>query len=349
MKILQVMAGAPVGGAETAFVDMCIAMREAGQDIIVATRTNDLRVGRLREAGIMVYTLPFGGFIDVYTSFALKRIIKTEKPKIVLTWMSRAAQKIPARPRNADYLVVSRLGGYYKIKNFPHSDYFVTITPDIASYLVREGVEDAKVRVICNFAETEEITAHIDRAAEGVPKDATLILGLGRLHPSKAFDVLIQAVAGIEGAYLWIAGEGDERSALQGLIERLGVSDRVKLLGWRSDRAALFEIADICVFSSRYEPFGTVFVQAWANRTPLVSTLSDGPRQFVRGEEDGLLVPIDDVEAMRGAILRIMASSELAEKLIESGHKRYISEFTKENSIKTYLNYFREIVMREKI
>ena len=119
MKILQVMAGAPVGGAETAFVDMCIAMREAGQDIIVATRTNDLRVGRLREAGIMVYTLPFGGFIDVYTSFALKRIIKTEKPKIVLTWMSRAAQKIPARPRNADYLVVSRLGGYYKIKNFP--------------------------------------------------------------------------------------------------------------------------------------------------------------------------------------------------------------------------------------
>ena len=50
MKILQVMAGAPHGGAETAFVDMCLAMHEAGEQIEVATRANDIRVPKLEYA-----------------------------------------------------------------------------------------------------------------------------------------------------------------------------------------------------------------------------------------------------------------------------------------------------------
>jgi hypothetical protein len=67
MKILQVMAGARHGGAETAFVDMCLAMHEAGEIIQVVTRRNDLRVPQLRDAGIGVHTLRFGGRLDVFT------------------------------------------------------------------------------------------------------------------------------------------------------------------------------------------------------------------------------------------------------------------------------------------
>ena len=76
MKILQVMAGNDHGGAETAFVDMCIAMHEAGMEIEVATRANPVRVPALEAAGIKVHTLPFGGPIDVFTGWKLGRIIK---------------------------------------------------------------------------------------------------------------------------------------------------------------------------------------------------------------------------------------------------------------------------------
>ena len=147
---------------------------------------------------------------------------------------------------------------------------------------MQNGIDGNRIRHINNFAETEESTRPVDRAEFGVPAGAPLLLGLGRLHASKGFDTLIRAVAGLEGVYLWIAGEGPLRGELERLIRELGGGNRISLLGWRSDRAALFRAADLFVFSSRYEPFGTVFVQAWAQKIPLVSTLSDGPRQFVR-------------------------------------------------------------------
>ncbi len=344
MRILQVLAGAPHGGAETAFVDMCIAMHDAGQVIEVVTRANEGRVPRLRAAGITVHTLPFGGVVDVYTPFALRRIVRQFKPDIMQSWMSRASQKVTrwkASMNIPPYLIVSRLGGYYKIKNFKNTDYFAVITPDLKRYLVEDcGVADDKVRHINNFAETETFKTVVDRSEYGVPEGAKLCLGLGRLHSSKAFDTLIRAVAALPDVHLWIAGEGPDRADLEDLIRDLKVESRMKLLGWRDDRAALFDAADICVFSSRYEPFGTVFVQAWAQKTSLVTTDSDGPRQFVRHEEDGLLTPIDDVTAMSASIARVISDDALRNKMVENGYNRYLQGFTKEKTVQEYIDYF---------
>ncbi len=346
MKILQVMAGAKHGGAETAFVDMCIAFAQDGQEIEVVTRPNDIRVPRLKQAGLKVHELPFGGAIDIYTRLAMKRIIRKFKPDIVQTWMSRAPQKTPKWTKSMGiprYLVVPRLGGYYKLKYFKSADYFNTITPDIRIYLIKNGVGADKVFHINNFAETESVDVPINRVDMDTPQDAPLLLGLGRLHTSKAFDTLIKVVSKMPKVHLWIAGEGPDRDVLEALISKLGVADRIKLLGWRNDRAALLQAVDVCVFSSRYEPFGTVFVQAWAQKTPLVTTDADGPRQFVRDGEDGLVVKIDDHAAMMAAIETVINDQKLAVKIVENGYKRYSEEFTKEKTLSSYLSYYKEI------
>ena len=346
MRILHVLAGAQHGGAETACIDMCIAMHEAGQDIEVVTRDNAVRVPRLRAAGIKVHCLPFGGAFDLYTKFAIKRIIRDFRPDIVQSWMSRASDKTPRWSASMNiprYCTVARLGGYYKMRYYKSIEYFITITPDIKTYLHDQGVPADKVRHINNFAETEEAGAPASRAAYGIPEDAKLLFGLGRLHVSKAFDTLIKVVARMDRVYLWIAGEGPMRGELEQLIEDLGVAERVKLLGWRNDRAALFQASDICVFSSRYEPFGTVFVQSWAQKTPLVTTRSDGPRQFVRDGKDGLVVDIDDEAQMQEAIAWLLDDAALADRLVENGYQRYLDEFTKEKSVQAYLAYYEEI------
>lgn len=350
MKIIQVLAGGKHGGAETAFVDMCIAMHDFGQHVQVITRANDIRVPRLRAAGLIVHILPFGGRFDVYTTMKMRKIIKDFKPDIVQSWMSRASQKVPRWRESMNiprYVTVARLGGYYKLKYFKPIEYFVTITPDIKTYLEKEGVQETHVRHISNFAEVDPVSKPIDRAQYGVPEGATVLLGLGRLHDSKAFDTLIKATAAVPNTYLWIAGEGPDRASLEALIAQLEVQNRVILLGWRDDRAALFQAVDICVFSSRYEPFGTVFVQSWAQKTPLITTNSDGPRQFVRDEEDGLIVPIDDVPAMSAAIKRVSDDPDLRERLINAGYARYSDEFTKEKSVQAYLKYYASIRARE--
>lgn len=352
MKILQVMAGNDHGGAETAFVDMCIAMRDAGMDIEVATRDNPIRVPALEKAGIKVHTLPFGGPIDIYTSWRLSKIIKNFSPLIIQTWMARAAQKTPnwkqiKTPQR--YLVASRLGGYYKVKNFKSADYFNTITPDIKRHLAEGGIDENRIQFIPNFAETDDVGAVVSKQSLETPDDAPVALCLGRLHPSKAYDVLLKAMVDVPSLYVWIAGEGPSRGALETLAKELGVDGRVRFLGWRTDRGALLAACDMCIFASRHEPFGTVFVQSWAAKRPVIVSDADGPRQFCVDGEDSLVVPRENSSALSNAIQRVLNDDALRKNMVKNGYQKYQSEFTKEKSVSGYLDFFLRILKSENI
>lgn len=347
MKILQIMAGAGRGGAETAFVDITTALHEAGETIEIVTRANDIRVPALRAVGITVHTLPFGGRVDVFTRWRLASIIKKFRPDIVQSWMARAAWKTPRWDQSMNiprYPHVARLGGYYKLKYFTSADHFVTNTPDIRRYLVENGIATDAVTHINNFAPEEKAYNPLKRSDFGTPQDAPLLAALGRLHPNKAFDTLIHSMAELPGVYLWIAGEGPERSNLEKLIAELNLGERVKLLGWRSDRADLLAAADICVIPSRHEPFGNVFIQAWAQKIPLITTASEGPSQYVRDGEDALVTPVDDAAGLATAISRLVADKGLQKQLVENGHRRYLAEFTKENTVRAYLQLYHSLV-----
>lgn len=347
MKILQIMAGGKHGGAETAFVDMCIAMQDAGQDVEVITRPNAIRVPRLIESNLRVHTLPFGGKADFYTSWAIKNIIKKTKPDIVQTWTSRAAQKTPNYKKvklDKVYHSIARLGGYYKMSHFKNTDYFVSISPDLKRHVEAGGITAQRVRHINNFAETETDVVPVSREDLNTPKDATVILTLARLHESKALDVVLDALAELPNTYLWVAGEGPLREHLESHAKKIGVYERVRFLGWRSDRAALLQAADICAFISRVEPFGTVFVQSWANKTPVIVSDADGPKQFCRDGEDSIIVPKDNVSALVEAVHRVANDKVLQMNLVQNGYQRYLNEFTKEQSVKAYLDFYQDIL-----
>ena len=345
------MAGGEHGGAETAFVDMCIAMHEVGADIEVITRKNPIRVPRLLDAGLKVHTLPFGGKADFYTPWAIKKIIQKTEADVVQTWMSRAAQKTPNWQQSKiekPYVNIARLGGYYKISHFKTMDYFVAISPDLKRHIIDGGIDLNKVHHINNFAETEEDVVPVRREDLDTPDDATVVLTLARLHDSKALDIAIEGLQDLPNVYLWIAGEGPLRSDLEELAKEKKVSDRVRFLGWRSDRAALLQTADMCAFISRVEPFGTVFAQSWANKTPVIVSDADGPRQYCRDGEDSLVIPKDNVEAFVSAVKNLQGNNVLQMNLVKNGYKRYLNEFTKEKSVQAYLDLYQEILNQEK-
>ncbi len=340
------MAGAEAGGAETAFVDMVVALSEAGITQHVVTRQNNIRVPRLLDAGIPVTTLPFGSKIDLYTPWRLRRLINHFKPDIVQTWMSRAAMHVPpCSPKNPHpYLKICRLGGYYKLKYFKGADYFTTITPDIRRYLIDQGISPDRVIHINNFADVDEPQRVLKRADWTTPEDAFLLVTLGRLHRAKAFDTLLRALVHIPDAYLWIGGEGPDAGLLQQLATQLGVTDRVRFLGWVTDRAGLLRAGDVCVFPSRYEPFGTVFVQAWAQKIPLIASRADGPRQYVRDGVDGLMFDIDDVPGLVDCAARLRRDPVLMEHLRTAGYARFTGEFTKERTVRAYIDLYQRLL-----
>ena len=342
MKVLHVMAGAAQGGAETAFAELCAAQMKDGTHVIAACRPSP-RNAHLRDAGVDVVELPFGGTFDFKTRSSLKKLINAQKPDVAVTWMNRAAKKMP---RGTGVPWIARLGGYYDLKYYKNVDEFVVNAPDIGRWMSEGGVPESKIAHIPNFAEIAPDATPVDRAPLDTPADAFVFLTLARLHPNKAIDTLIDAFAGVPGAYLWIAGEGPERKTLEQQVRARGIESRVRFLGWREDRWSLLAGCDAFVLSSRHEPFGNSFMQAWAAGKALVTTNSQGPGHYVQDGVNGLVTPIDDVPALEKALIRIKGDADLRHSVAAAGQQAYSQAFDKSVILSQWRALFARLTSR---
>ncbi|MEE8515545.1 MAG: glycosyltransferase [Alphaproteobacteria bacterium] len=339
-RILQVIAGAHHGGAETFFVDLVTALHGSGVEQRVVMRRNPARAEILRQAGIEPVELAFGGLFDLGTRRAIKREIAAWKPDIVQSWMNRATRHCP----RGEFIHVGWLGGYYKPRNYRRCDHVVGVTPGIVDHLkTNGGWPDDRAHFLPTLA-VDEPAVPLARSTFDTPEDAALLLALGRLHWKKAFDVLLKAVAEVEEVNLWIAGDGPLEDDLKRLCRELGLDGRVRFLGWRDDREAMLKAADICIMPSRYEPFGTVMVEAWAQKVPVITTSCAGPLEFIKHDKNGLLVPIDDVAALAQAIRRLMTDKEVFARLAEGGHADYQAQFSKPRVVELWREFLAGIV-----
>ncbi|MFN3585146.1 glycosyltransferase [Phenylobacterium sp.] len=324
MSVLHLLGAAGDGGAETYFVDLVEALARAGLPQAAAIRRHPGRQARLRAAGVPVRTLPFGGPVDILTRPAAAGFAALHGTKAAVAWMNRAARHTPRGP----WARIGRLGGYYSLKYYKGFDHLVANTEDIADWIVAQGWPAGRVTCIPNFAAAPPEVAPVDRASLATPEDAPLLLSMGRLHDAKAHDVSLQALTRLPDAVLWIAGTGPEEAKLKAMAEVLGVAPRVRFLGWRTDAHALYRAADVCVFPSRYEPLGNVVIQAWAHGLPVVAAASQGPKALITPGDDGLLVPIDDPEALAAAIARLLAEPMLRARLVAAGQARVEADFS---------------------
>jgi glycosyltransferase involved in cell wall biosynthesis len=121
------------------------------------------------------------------------------------------------------------------------------------------------------------------------------------------------------------------------------VKRRVKFLGWRSDRAALYKAADLCVYPSREEPFGNVVVEAWSCGVPIVTTASTGPAWLARHNEDAILTPVDDVDAFAEGIRQVIGSKALAARMVAAGWRRVAEEFSEDAIVRRYITLFEKV------
>ncbi len=323
MKALQLLGSDKDGGAETYFLSLVEALRSNGVAQACALRAHAGREQRLEQVGIDTCVLPFGGLLDLSTRGRVRRFAKTEGAGALIAWMNRAARHSPKGPWGR----IGRLGGYYGLKYYRGFDHLVANTRDIEAWIIRQGWPREKVRYIPNFAAPSAAPA-ADRAALDTPEGAPLLLGLGRLHVNKGHDVSLRALARLPDAYLWIAGSGPLENELRALAEQLGVSSRVRFLGWREDATSLYRAADLCLFPSRFEPLGNVVIQAWAHGLPVVAAASQGPKDLIHTEENGLLVDIDDDAALAAAAARLIADPALGNRLSQAGAERLAAEFS---------------------
>jgi len=166
------------------------------------------------------------------------------------------------------------------------------------------------------------------------------VLAVGSFKIQKNFPLLFRAFSKLPrslNAKLTVLGEGLLRPELEGVIQELGMEDRIALPGFAIEPSSWFRSADLFVLSSSWEGLPTVMIEALECGVPVVSTdCPSGPAEILENGRYGRLVPVGDASALAGAIQASLLESHDREFL-----RRRAQDFAVPRIADQYLAYFR--------
>lgn len=339
------------GGAEGFFVRLVQALNTADHEasaIVTPGSAVSLALGN----SVRHWQIKMRGHWDLIARHHIRSRIDRQSPDIVMTWLGRATRLVRL-PSGRLPVHVARLGGYYDLRQYQHAHAWVGNTRGICDYLIGSGLPASRIEHIPNFVDIPAAPSlqGVARVREELQlrPGTRVVLALGRLHQVKGFDTLIRAFAQLaatdETAMLVILGEGAERLKLEDLVRDLNLSERVRLPGWRDELTAYFASADLFVCPSRLEPFGNVLLDAWCHAVPLLATRTAGASELVTDQDNGVLVGIDDIDAMAAAMSTMLAMPEAERRaLTDSGTATLKARYSRKAVVTHYLDYFERLI-----
>ena len=348
MRVLHINAGNLYGGVETLLVTLARCRNLCPEMEPSFALCFDGRLSReLTEAGVPVHRLGEVRTSRFWTVLharrALRRLLSEHAFDVVVTHMSWSHALFGPEVRNARVALVNWVHGLPTGGSWLERWAGLT-PPSLAicnSKFTASGVHrlfpGAPSEVVYCPVEASSVGIRersVVRQELGVAEDAVVILQVSRMEAWKGHRLHIEALAKLKDLSdwtCWLAGgvqcpkEREYLSALQGLARELGLSDRIRFLGQRSDVLSLMAAADIfCQPNLEPEPFGIVFIEALLAGLPVVSTRMGGAVEIV-DESCGFLVLPDDSSALADCLRTLIESPKQRRELDRTSRQRAIA------------------------
>jgi glycosyltransferase involved in cell wall biosynthesis len=219
--------------------------------------------------------------------------------------------------------------------NSPITTRLVVVAQRVSEDALGEGVHPQRIIEIANGVSLPKVEpAAIVRVRNElkVSERDIFLLSVGRLRYQKAHNILLRAMPKVlekfPNAVLLIAGEGILRQELEDEALQLGISERVKLLGVRSDTPVLMSSSDIFLFPSRFEGMPNALLEAMGYGLPVIATGVQGVDEIIRDGENGILIPLDNPKAVADAILRLLNNPEERRRIGKAALETIEKEYT---------------------
>ena len=226
----------------------------------------------------------------------------------------------------------------------------VCVSESVANVCRALGIAADKVSVIPNGVDVAAFATATPASREefGIPPTARVLLAVGRLHPQKGFDLLLEAVTPIlvndATLHLVIVGEGPQRDVLERKIAESAHTARVRLIGRRSDVPDLMRASDLFVLSSRWEGMPNVVLEAMAAGLPVVATDVEGVREVIDDGVSGVIVAPESVASLSAGITRVLADERFGDALGQAAQERVRTEFTWEQAARRYCELWNRLL-----
>lgn len=227
---------------------------------------------------------------------------------------------------------------------------YLAVSRSVATRLRTDlRIPPGKIRVIPNGVDAAQIARPFDpllRATLTRGADRPVILTLARLNPQKGLRYLLEAAAQVPEACFVVAGEGDERAALEAGAAALGLDGRFRLLGQRDDVPELLASCDMVVLPSLFEGLPLAVLEGMAAGRPVVATDVDGVGEAISDGETGLLVPPAQPASLARAIRRLLADAELGVRLATAARARVRDHFSAEAMVAGVCETYEQLLTR---
>jgi len=265
--------------------------------------------------------------------FALRRAIQSSAPEAVVSFMSRTNVLVLLATLGLNFPVIISERGVPSSRSigsvwerlrrrvYGRSSCLVVQSQEVLKYFSEEPKLCA--RVIPN--PVVAINGHESGSTgNGLRKTERVLMSMGRLLDIKGYDLLLQAFSGIAPNHpdwsLVIWGEGPQRASLEKLRDDLKLQERVEFPGLTKVPHEKMKHADLFILSSRHEGFPNVICEALATGLPVISfDCPCGPKEIIRQNIDGILVPPEDTKALAAAMDRLMGDDEERNRLAKRG------------------------------
>jgi len=314
--------------------------------------------------GVEVTVWPWTTTRTPWGLWAMSRAMGREAPDVVylhgsrvIAWLARR-RGVPCVER-INMSRTPEAGGWSRFRAIDR--YFTSLNTvaaaasgPIADQLTLRGVPPEKVKVLHTFVDDAKYHRPDLRGAArrelDIPKDAVVVLNMGRLVQQKCQADFVAAAAKClaeDGSlHFVLCGGGPLENALTRQAARLGLDERFHWAGFTAQPERMYAAADIMLHTARWEPLGNVLLEAMSAGLAVVATDVDGTREAVSSREVGLLVPAGDVDAMVKGVLGFVRDKELRKRTGAAARRRVTEEFSPQKVVAEYEELFRSLVAK---
>ena len=373
LKLCHVIKATSVGGAENHLLALLPRLDAAKFDVsltVLVEPRNSMRswIDSLTRQGIHVNSLPIRGNLDPLALASLWWSFERARYDLLHTHLIHADLYAGLAARlNSFPIVVSTRHNDNRFRTHPFYAWLNRQSAKTASRIIAvssylrefiaaaEGIPKDKIVVIRHGLDLNSSDANREGIVcreLGIPPTAPVAAIVARLTEQKGHTYLLQAFAEvirtIPDARLLIVGSGSLMTALQSLVNRLGLGSNVIFTGYRSDARALMSEVNLIVLSSLWEGFGLVLLEAMAAAKPVVATDVSAIQEVVEHKVTGLLVPPRDPQSLARAIIELLQDPHEAQRMGRAGRQRVEALFTIEGMIQQTEAVY-EGLMRERL